>query len=231
MEKEKEKVGQKKSAPESDTLQKSAAPPAFSLEANPIQKQDAGGGETTEAAAGETATAEASTAIDATTVTITYGTNADSSTVKATAETVIKEIVAKSGGTSCTITSTARTPEAQARAMYNNLVGTGEGQGVTAQRELYGPYGDQVIDTFEAEKEAGKTADEIKAAMAAKIIELGPGNVSKHCADSNTLCVVDIAPSSITNGTKFEEEVDKDSRVSKFLKPPDDPAYHLEIPV
>jgi hypothetical protein len=229
MEKDKEIAAQQKAQPEAETLQKSAAPPAFSLEASPIQKQEAPeGGETV---AAENATAEASTAVDASTVTITYGTNANSSTVNATAETVIKELVAKSGGTSCTITSTARTPEDQARAMYNNLVGTGEGKGVEAQKALYGASGDLVIDAFVEAKDAGKSADEIKAAMVAKINEVGPSNVSKHCADSSTLCVVDIDPGSISNGTKFEEEVGKDSRVSKFLKPPADPAYHLEIPV
>lgn len=235
MEKEKDLVGQKKSQPETETLQKSAAPPAFSLDASPIQKQEAEGNttETTTAATpvAETATADAATTIDASTVTITYGSKANSSTVKASAETVIKELVAKSGGTSCKINSTARTPEDQARAMYNNLVGTGDGKGVDAQRKLYASPGNKVIDTFEAEQKAGKSADEIKASMAAKIKELGPSSVSNHCADSNTLCVVDIDPGSITNGTKFEEEVDKDSRVSKFLKPPADPAYHLEIPV
>lgn len=67
--------------------------------------------------------------------------------------------------------------------------------------------------------------------MAAKIVELGPANVSKHCGDSSTRCVVDIDPASIVHKTKFIEEAGKDSRVSKFLQPPADPAYHLEIPV
>jgi hypothetical protein len=140
---------------------------------------------------------------------------------------VIKEIVAKSGDKSCTITSTARSPEDQARAMYNNL----ESEGVEAQKELYADAGDKVIDVYVASKAAKKTPAQIKADMVAKINALGPSNVSKHCADSSKLCVVDIAPSSITNKTKFIEEVGKDSRVSKFLKPPTDPAYHLEIPV
>ena len=44
--------------------------------------------------------------------------------------------------------------------------------------------------------------------------------------------VVDIAPSSINLALrkKFEQEVAKDPRVSKFLTPPGDPAYHIEIP-
>lgn len=160
-------------------------------------------------------------------VEITWGANADSSTVAASALEVIKELCRTAGETSCLITSTARDATAQARAMYNNL----ESTGVAAQRALYGPFGDQVIDTYEASKAAGKTADEIKADMAAKITEVGPSNVSKHCADPTVLAVVDIAPSSITNKTRFVEAALAHSGVSKYLGPPNDPAYHLEIPV
>jgi hypothetical protein len=166
-------------------------------------------------------------AIDTTGITITYGANADKSAVAASCEIVIKELVAQAGDTSCTITSTVRTPEDQARAMYTNL----ENLGVESQKALYGNAGDKVIDVYVASSAASKTADQIKADMVAKINELGPSNVSKHCGDSSTLCVVDIDPGSITHKAKFIEEVDKDSRVSKFLQPPADPAYHLEIPV
>ena len=69
------------------------------------------------------------------------------------------------------------------------------------------------------------------ADMTAKIIEIGPANVSRHCADFNVLCVVDIAPSSIQNKTKFVAAFKADKRVSKYFLPPSDPAYHLEIPV
>jgi len=158
---------------------------------------------------------------------ITYGENADKSAVASSCETIIKEIVSKAGDKRCTITSTARSPEDQARAMYNNL----ESEGVEAQKRLYAPAGDKVIDVYVASKTEKKTADQIRADMVSKINELGPSTVSKHCADSTKLCVVDIAPTSITNKTKFIEEVKKDNRVSKFLEPPDDPAYHLEIPV
>jgi hypothetical protein len=216
-----------------ESMSRSSTPPPFKLEAAPIQKQEAEKPTTENAptAVPQSETAKANVTTDATTVTITYGPNANKDTVKASAETVIKELVAKSGGKSCKINSTARTPEEQARAMYSNLVGTGQGKGVEAQRKLYGAGGEKVIDTFVAEQAAKKTPDEIKAAMTTKIKELGPSNVSNHCADSSVLCVVDIDPGSITNGVKFAEEVAKDSRVSKFFKPPADPAYHLEIPV
>ena len=158
---------------------------------------------------------------------INWGANADSSKVKASALGVIKDILKAAGEPDCTITSTARSPEDQARAMYNNIVK----YGVSHQKDLYGPYGDQVIDQYAASKKAGKNAAGIKADMAAKIREVGPANVSKHCADFEVLCVVDIGPSSIGNKKKFIEAVEAEGRVSNFLQPPADPAYHLEIPV
>lgn len=185
----------------------------------------------TGATTGESGTTNANSASTATTVsadsvTITWGNDADQSVVKATSETVIKEIVANAGLTSCKITSTARTPEDQARAMYNNL----ETVGVEAQKSLYASAGDKVIDVYVASKAAKKSGAEIKADMVAKINELGPSSVSRHCADASVLCVVDIAPSSISDKPKFIAAFERDARVSYSLKPPADPAYHLEIP-
>lgn len=169
----------------------------------------------------------AATAVDTSKVTISYDATADATVVKDTAATVIKELLVTAGETGCTISSTARSPEDQARAMYNNL----ESVGVDAQKKLYAAAGDKVIDVYVASKAAKKSADEIKADMTDKINELGPSTVSNHCADPNTLCVVDVKPSSITNKDKFIKAVEAEKRVSKFLQPPTDPAYHLEIPV
>lgn len=55
-------------------------------------------------------------------------------------------------------------------------------------------------------------------------------NLSRHTGDPNVLNVFDVAPSSITNKVAFEKAVKADSRVTKFLMPPQDPGYHLEIP-
>lgn len=158
---------------------------------------------------------------------IKFGPSADSSSVKPSALQVIKDLLIKAGEASCTITSTARTPAAQANAMYRNIVGTS----VKSQKDLYGHWGDLVIDQYVVSKKAGKNPDQIKADMTAKIIEIGPANVSRHCADFNVLCVVDIAPSSITNKAKFVAAFKADKRISKYFLPPTDPAYHLEIPV
>ena len=158
---------------------------------------------------------------------IVFGPSADSSAVKPAALAVIKDLARKAGETSITITSTARTPAAQANAMYRNIVNTS----VKSQKDLYGHWGDIVIDQYVVYKKAGKTPDQIKADMTAKIIEVGPANVSRHCADFNKLCVVDIAPSTVQNQAKFVAAFKADKRISKYFMPPTDPAYHLEIPV
>ncbi|MEI6408221.1 MAG: hypothetical protein WCR52_02465 [Bacteroidota bacterium] len=162
--------------------------------------------------------------------TIAYSPGVNKSVISAHAIDVIVSILKDSTNTSAKITSSARTPHEQAQAMYNNIVN----QGVDAQKKLYGPYGDKVIDVFIAQKAAGKSHIEIVDAMEAKIIELGPGNVSRHCADFRKLVVVDIAPSSIANKSAFvtiSNQYKTKGLLSEFLQPTDgDPAYHLEIP-
>ena len=157
---------------------------------------------------------------------IKFGTNAKPESVTPLSLQVLEDILTASGLTSCIISSTARSPADQARVMFNNIVATS----VAAQKKLYAAAGDLVIDEYLKAKAAGKTPTEIKAAMEAKINELGPTKVSHHAADPNVLCVFDVAPSSIANKSAFEKAVRKDKRVSKFLLPPDDPGYHLEIP-
>jgi hypothetical protein len=44
------------------------------------------------------------------------------------------------------------------------------------------------------------------------------------------LNVFDVAPSSLSDRVGFEHAVKGERRVSKFLLPPADPGYHLEIP-
>jgi hypothetical protein len=160
-------------------------------------------------------------------MTINFGQNAKREYVSPHALQIIEKILRASGLTSCLITSTARTPADQARVMYNNIFA----EGAAKQKALYAAAGDAVIDVYIQAHKAQKTPSQIKAAMEAKIIEIGPDKVSRHCADWKKLVVVDIAPSSIGNKALFEKSVISERGVSKFLLPPLDPAYHLEIPV
>lgn len=157
---------------------------------------------------------------------IKFGKNAKKESVTSFSLQVLEDILQAAGLNSAVISSTARTPADQARVMFNNI----ESHGVAAQKKLYAAAGDAVIDEYVVAKKAKKTPAEIKAAMEAKIIAIGPTKVSHHTSDPTILCVFDVAPSSIAKKAAFEKAVRADKRVKKFITPPLDPGYHLEIP-
>lgn len=161
---------------------------------------------------------------------IKFGPKANQAVVSVYTLSVLTEILNAANLTSCLITSTSRTPADQARIMFNNIVK----EGVAKQKALYKAPGKAVVDEYVKAKNAGKTGDQIKAAMEAKIRALGPDSVSRHCADPAILNVVDIAPSSLTNKAAFDTATRAaltKGTVSKFLTPANnDPAFHLEIP-
>jgi hypothetical protein len=168
-------------------------------------------------------------------IAISWGSNANQSVVAARSLEILRDVLRAAGLRSATITSTARTPTDQARAMYQNLVGRGRGKGVEAQHRLYGPGGDAVIDTFVELRDAGKTPAEIKEGMRAKIVAVGPTHVSRHCGDPDVLNVFDVGPASIgddDNQTAFVRaaRAEEGKRISKFIAYPGDPGHHFEIP-
>jgi len=139
---------------------------------------------------------------------------------------VLTDILMNAGLTRVLISSTARTPADQARAMYDNLVA----YGVAHQKRLYGAAGDQVIDVYVASKAAGRSPTQIQQDMVEKIIAIGPTRVSRHASDPRVLNVFDVAPSSVSDKAAFEAAIAAEQRVSRYFFPPDDPGYHLEIP-
>jgi RHS repeat-associated protein len=157
---------------------------------------------------------------------LSFGSSANEAVVTDYTRSVLQDLARESGVRSLTITSTQRTPEDQARAMFNNIVSNG----IAHQKRLYGPAGDKVIDTYSSTMLKGGTASKIKEAMANRIRSIGPSKVSRHCGDPNILNVIDISPRSISRKTQFINAVNHSGNVSKFLQPPSDPAYHLEIP-
>jgi hypothetical protein len=105
-----------------------------------------------------------------------------------------------------------------------------ENRGVGYAKNLYGSNGNRVIDEYVTAKAAGKSATAIKAAMEAKIKQLGCPNVSHHCSDSYD--VFDVAPSSIANSSAFSRALDSavfSGAIKMYLSPPEDPAFHIEI--
>jgi len=141
---------------------------------------------------------------------------------------VLTDIMRKAGVPSILVTSTARTPADQARIMYENI----ERYGIEHQKLLYSKYGDQVIDEYSKYKSKKHHKQFIISMMQAKIIALDPSKISNHVADPMKLNVIDIAPSSINPSLRglFVTAVLGEKRVAKYLGPPKDPAYHLEIP-
>jgi len=156
---------------------------------------------------------------------ITFGPSAVKTAVSLHSLQILQSIMAVANVPSLLITSTQRTAADQARAMYDNI----KAFGAKRQYELYGPNGDKVIDVYVKLLGQGKSSEEIKKAMVEKINELGPQKVSRHCADPKVVNVFDVAPSSISRKAQFVAAIQAEKRIDKFLQPPADPAYHIEI--
>ncbi len=148
-------------------------------------------------------------------------------TLPAAAQVVLQEIMDTAGVDSCEVTSVGRDPDDQARVMYENLIGIGTGQGLAAQLALYREPGQEVIQVWNVNR--SKSPVVVIGMMADKIRQLGPENVSHHC--STTHWVWDVGPSSVQAGqhASFAAAAAAHPKVTKFLQPPQDPAYHTEI--
>lgn len=155
---------------------------------------------------------------------------ADASVVSARSREILQALLSEAGLASCVVTSTVRSPTSQARAMFNNI----EATSIARQRALYSDFGDQVIDEYQRLKPQGHGRQVILDAMEARINSVGPGNVSRHCADPALLNVIDIAPSSIADPQAFLDALGRAKQagaVSRFFSPANgDPAFHVEIP-
>jgi len=141
------------------------------------------------------------------------------------AAAVLREILTACGLTHAEVTSAGRTVAEQARVMYENC----EQFGSPAQMALYKPAGQEVVKVY-AQYHATLSASAVQALMAQKILEVGSANVSHHIVDLSHW-VFDVAPSSIPpeKHDEFVRVAASHPRVSKFLKPPADPAYHIEV--
>jgi hypothetical protein len=143
------------------------------------------------------------------------------------ARVVIQEIMQQSGVERCEVSSVERSPADQARVMTENL----EMHGADKQLKLYRDPGQQVIRVWMA-NHAIISRDELLKLMEAKIMELGPTRVSKHCCGPDSpYWVIDIKPSSIPDAVeaKFISHAIAHPRMLKVLRPPSDPAIHFEI--
>ena len=150
----------------------------------------------------------------------------------------VKDAMRVAGQAQATVTSALRTPQDQARVMFNNLTNTSRtlAQNIQAQKNVYGAAGDAVIDVFAAQTASMTTVQEaiaaratIEAAMLAKINELGCRSVSAHCGDPATLTVFDVSSTAFaTNAQRFIDAVTP--RVSRFIdERTTNRCFHLEL--
>jgi len=168
--------------------------------------------------------------IDTTNVKITYNTGANSSVISSYTTNFITSIAASSGNPNLLITSTIRTPEAQASAMYTNIVKNG----VQSQLDLYGSSADKVIKVFQQEKALGKTKKEIIAAMTAKIKEVGSSKVSNHCyteEEYKKMNTFDVRLKSLKNPNDFEKELKEAEKngLIKYIRENDNGCFHIQV--
>lgn len=139
---------------------------------------------------------------------------------------VLRGVLLDAGAPSATITSGRRTADDQARVMHHNLVTLG----VASQRSLYKTSGNRVIDIFEEQQRAGATADQIRAAMAAAIVAIGPSAVSNHCNPSYD--TFDVATRSIEDAKAFVAALERAKAAGKlkgFIEEGRGMAYHLDV--
>ena len=145
---------------------------------------------------------------------INFSNSANRSVISNYSLGVIKDVMERSNNLSLQISRSKSSPEEQIEIMYRNTTRLGKPH----QLSLYGSKGDEIIKLYPDKDE-----------MLKMILQVGPQNISKHCGDFNKLNVIDIAPSSVMFKSAFINAVREDPRVSKFLFPRKDPAFHLEI--
>ncbi|GAA1853554.1 hypothetical protein [Myceligenerans crystallogenes] len=150
-------------------------------------------------------------------VSIGYGPNADRAAVSAGMLDAVKDSLRIAGQTTVTISSTARGPEDQVRAMFNNLVSPARpiAANITTQLGIYAAPGDAVINVFAARTQ-GMTREQIttnaatiRDAMLTEINNQGCTNVSRHCGDPAVRSVIDVGVSPFTGArlTAFTDAV------------------------
>jgi hypothetical protein len=163
------------------------------------------------------------------TLKIRYAGSAKASLMSQTAIDVLHEVCETAKVTDITISSIKRTVQDQARIMYQDI----QKHGIDYPKKLYGNSGREVAKVYEEKTKEGLSEGEIRMAMILKMEELGPGTISHHIDDEGLgLCVFDIGPKSVRPVNKLKSLADAigaHSKVQKFLQPPRDVAFHLEI--
>ncbi len=153
-------------------------------------------------------------------VVIKFGANADKTVVSEKSLNLLRQVGEETKNFLITITSTARDPYNQARVMYDNIVK----KGMKEQRNTYKPPGQRILDAYEHAKAKGKDRNGIIKEMEAKIKEIGPSKVSRHCGDPNIVNVFDVSQG-MSNPQSFKRTITP--KIATVLD--ENSCYHLEI--
>jgi hypothetical protein len=169
---------------------------------------------------------------------VAFGTNADPAAVSAAMLSAVRDSARVAGQAVVTITATARTPQDQARAMFEGLTSSAHTtqQNIDAQHDVYPAAGDAVIDVF-ASDVAGLTPQQIqshgtqiRADMLDAIGAQGCRQVTNHCADPAQPSIVDVGSAAFTTGNGPLFAGAARSRVTRLVDERDtNGCYHLEL--
>jgi hypothetical protein len=142
-------------------------------------------------------------------------------------ERVLREILTAAGEKSCTVTSTLRTAEEQARIMYDNI----KQHGTESQYKLYGSGGDRIVKVFDDNQD--KSREDVIKLMHAEIERTQWGASTGHRAHGKDRDTFDVAPSSIKDDRAFHRAIKAHREVGTYHRAKvvggSDPAFHLEI--
>ena len=170
-------------------------------------------------------------------VTITFNDIKKAEVVSEHSINMLKALAAAAGLESIEVTSTLRTAESQAAAMYYNVLNTGYEQ----QFELYGPVGTAVLNAALdmdnsladdlSEEEKGEL---IVVEMIAEINRQYPKRVSRHVVPLDEyakLNVLDIGYESVLDKDAFRAVLSDAHKkgVIEFIDEPYNECFHIEI--
>ena len=147
---------------------------------------------------------------------------------------VLCEILHQAGLASAKVTSTTRSFEEQARVMVDYYLR----HGAESTRTLYGSGpGGKAIAHYEAARgrlPPDALIEQMAALMREAIAKERAAGAQRHLMHtSETHCVFDVAPSSISAPEAFVRAACEHPEVSRFLHPgsdPPDPVFHIEVP-
>jgi len=139
---------------------------------------------------------------------VQFGASAKKDIVSQKTRNVINMALDEAGMNAAMITSSIRSPERQARIMYDNAL-----KNLQGQKDLYGATGDRILKVFEQQHKKKRSRADVIKLMARKIEELSVGDakVSRHCVSSAQYSeknVIDIGLNSTkaVAGNSFNQE-------------------------